>query len=105
MDMGRSARSEWIIRAFALALAVAAPWHAYAESATGEGVALNANADCSRGDLDLTLSTADAQRESWLATNAAGATLAQGEQATAPAGLANFSGTFNGYQVGPFLPT
>ena len=67
-------------------------------AATAQGVALNPSADCSRGDLDLTLSTADAHRESWLATNLAGATLVQGEGAT---GLANFSGTFPDFQIGP----
>ncbi len=95
--MGRTARSAWIIRLFALALGAAMPWHAEA-AATALDVSLAANADCSRGDLDLTLSTAGADRESWLATNAAGATLVQGEAAT---GLANFSGTFNGFRIGP----
>jgi hypothetical protein len=95
--MGRTARSAWIIRLFALALGIAAPWHAEA-AATAQGVALNASADCSRGDLDLTLSTAGANRESWLATNATGATLVQGEGATS---LGNFSGTFAGFRIGP----
>jgi len=95
--MGRSARSASIIRAFAFALAVAAPWHAEA-AATAQGVALDANADCSRGDLDITLTTAGANRESWLATNASGATLVQGE---GPTTLGNFSGTFNDFRIGP----
>lgn len=94
--MGRYARSAWIIRLFAFALGVALPLHANA-AATAQGVALAAGADCSRGDLDLTLSTAGANRESWLATNAAGATLAQGEGAT---GLGNFSGTFSPFRIG-----
>jgi hypothetical protein len=95
--MGRTARSAWIIRVFAFVLGVAAPWHAEA-AAAAQGVALDASADCSRGDLDLKLSTADAHRESWLATNAAGATLAQSEGATS---LGNFSGTFTGFRIGP----
>ena len=101
--MGRSARSTWIIRLFAVALGIAAPWHAEG-AATAGGVALDANADCSRGDLDLTLTTAGANRESWLATNAAGATLVQGEGATS---LGNFNGTFNDFRIGPtgFLVT
>jgi len=101
--MGRTARSAWIIRLLVLALGAAIPWHAEA-AASAQGVALNANADCSRGDLDLTLSTAGANRESWLATNAGGATLVQGEAATL---LGNFSGTFTGFRIGPagFLVT
>ena len=67
-------------------------------AATAQGVALNTSADCSHGDLDLTLSTAGANRESWVATNPAGATLVQGEGAT---GLANFSGTFPDFRIGP----
>ena len=101
--MGRSARSAWIIRVFAFALSIATPWHAEG-AATAGGVALDASADCSRGDLDLTLTTAGANRESWLATNAAGATLVQGEGATS---LGNFSGTFPDFRIGPngFLVT
>ena len=82
---------------FAFAAGIAVPWHAEA-AATAQGVALDAAADCSRGDLDLTLSTAAANRESWLATNASGATLVQGEGATS---LGNFSGTFSGFRIGP----
>ncbi|HVN35728.1 MAG TPA: hypothetical protein VMU96_10800 [Casimicrobiaceae bacterium] len=94
--MGRSAQSSWIIRLFAFALAVAAPWHAEAAAIAG-GVALDPNADCSRGDLDITLATAGANREAWLATNAAGATLVQGEGAT---DLGNFNyGTFGPFQI------
>jgi hypothetical protein len=95
--MGRSARSTWIIRLFAFALGLALPLHVEA-AATAQGVALDTGADCGHGDLDLTLSTAGASRESWLATNAAGATLAQGEGAT---GLGNFSGTFGPFRIGP----
>ena len=101
VDKGRiwakSARSEAIIRVFAFVLAIATPWCAEA-AATAGGVALDASADCSRGDLDLTLTTAGASRESWLATNAAGATLVQGEGATS---LGNFDGTFNDFRIGP----
>ena len=101
--MGRTARSAWIIRLFALALGAALPWHAHA-AASAQQVGLDANADCSRGDLDLTLSSAGANREAWLATNAGGATLVQGEAATS---LGNFSGTFTGFRIGPsgFLVT
>ena len=95
--MGRSARSRSIIRVFAFVLGVGAPWHAEG-AATADGVALDANADCSRGDLDLTLTTAGANRESWLATTASGATLVQGE---GPTSLGNFSGTFNDFRIGP----
>jgi hypothetical protein len=95
--MGQTAQSVWIIRLFAFALGAMSPLHAQA-AATAQGVALNAGASCSRGDLDITLSTASANRESWLATNTAGATLVQGEAAT---GLSNFSGTFTDFQIGP----
>ena len=95
--MGRTARSASIIRVFAFVLAIAAPWHAEG-AATAGGVALDASADCSRGDLDITLTTAGASRESWLATNAAGATLVQGEGATS---LGNFDGTFPDFRIGP----
>src|SRR6478609_3693602 len=101
--MGRTAQSAWIIRLFALVLGAAIPLHAEA-AASAQGVGLDANADCSRGDLDLSLSTAGANRESWLATNVGGGTLVQGEAAT---GLGNFSGTFTGFRIGPagFLVT
>jgi hypothetical protein len=87
--MGRTAQSARIIRIFAVSILAVAAVHAHA-AATAEGVALNVNAGCSAGDLDITLTTSGANRESWLATNLAGATLAQDEQAT---GLPNFSGT------------
>ena len=104
MDMGPSARSQWIIRVLAFALAAAVPWSVRSENATATAVALDANADCSRGDLDITLTTAGANRESWLATNGSGATLVQGEGATS---LGNFSGTFTDFRIGPsgFLVT
>ena len=93
--MGRAARSAWIIRFFAMALVMAAPGLAHA-AATAKGVALNASAGCSRGDLDITLTTVAANRESWRATNLAGTTLIQSEAAT---GLSTFTGTFTGFQI------
>jgi hypothetical protein len=95
--MGRCAQSAWIIRLFALALGAAMPLHAHA-AATAQGVALNAAANCGHGDLDLTLTTVGANRESWQATNLAGATIVQGEGATT---LSNFSGTYPGFLIGP----
>ena len=95
--MGRYAQSAWIIRIFAFALGVVAPLHAHA-AATARGVALNPSASCSRGDLDLALSTAGANRESWQATNLSGATLVQGEAGTS---LSSFTGTFTGFLIGP----
>ena len=65
-------------------------------SATAQGVALNASAGCSNGNLDITLTTVGANREGWRATDLAGSTISQGE---GPAGLANFSGTFTGFQI------
>jgi hypothetical protein len=71
-------------------------------SATAQGVALNVNASCTSGDLDLTLTTVGAQRELGLATNVAGQTLASFEQATPF--LGTFSGTFVDYQISPLAP-
>jgi hypothetical protein len=94
--MGRHARSAWIIRVFATVLAAASPGLAFA-AATAQDVALNAAAGCGNGNLDLTLTTVNATRESWRATNLAGSTLAQGE---GPAkGLSNFSGTYEGFEL------
>lgn len=94
--MGRYAQYAWIIRILLFGLASALPALAVA-AATAEGVALNAAAGCSNGNLDLTLTTVNASRESWRATNIAGSTLAQGE---GPAtGLFNFAGTFSGFQL------
>jgi len=70
-------------------------------AATAQGVALNVNAGCSAADLDLTLTTVGAVRESGLATNLAGATLYSFEQATT---LGTFSGTFTGYTISPLAP-
>ncbi len=97
--MGRHAQHAWIIRIFAIALAMAWPALAFASAtAIAPGVALNASAGCTNGNLDITLATAGANREFWHGTNAAGATLTQGE-APAGAGLANFSGTFFGFKL------
>jgi hypothetical protein len=85
------------MRLFAAVLFATATVHAHA-AATAGGVALNANAGCTAGDLDITLTTSGATDESWLATNIAGATLVQGAVAT---GLANSNGTF-AFQI-PFL--
>ena len=93
--MGPTARFTWIIRVFAFALGVSAPGFAHS-AATAQGVALNAGAGCSRGDLDLTLTTVVANRESWRATNLVGTTLVQAEQATS---LSTFIGTFTGFQI------
>ena len=93
--MGQAARSAWIIRVFAFALGATVPGLAHS-AATAQGVALNASAGCSRGDLDLTLTTVAANRESWRATNLAGTTLVQAEAATS---LSTFTGTFTGFQI------
>jgi hypothetical protein len=69
-------------------------------AATAQGVALNASAGCSNGNLDITLTTVGANREGWRATDLAGATISQGE---GTAGLPNFSGTFVGFKI-PFSP-
>ena len=94
--MGRIAHSPGILRIIALALCAAMPLRAHA-SATAQGVALNAAAGCADASLNLTLTTNAASREFWQATNAAGNTLAQREQATL---LSNFNGTFNNFQIG-----
>ena len=93
--MGRPAQYAWIIRVFATLIGALSPAFADA-AATAQGVALNASAGCSNGNLDITLTTVGANREGWRATNLAGATISQGE---GPAGLPNFSGTFTGFQL------
>ena len=98
--MGKRAQYMWIIRVFAALIGAASPVFAHA-AATAQGVALNASAGCSNGDLDITLVTVGANREGWRATNLAGTSLSQGE---GPAGLPNFSGTFVGFQL-PFSPS
>ena len=84
----------WVL----LGLVVGLPVLAHA-AATAQGVALNANAGCTTGDLDLTLTTVGATRESGQATNLAGTTLSAFEQATPF--LGTFSGTFTGFVIGP----
>jgi hypothetical protein len=79
--MGRHAQSAWIIRIFAIVLAMA--WPALAGAAvTADAVALGAGAGCSNGRLDVALTNNGATRESWRATNLAGTTLTQGEGPT-----------------------
>lgn len=63
-------------------------------AATAQGVALNAGADCSNANLDITLTTVGATREYGLTTNEAGDVLGEFEQST---GLGTFSGTYVGY--------
>jgi hypothetical protein len=92
--MGRVAQSAWILFVFAV-LASALPGVS-AASAVAQGVALNAAAGCGNGNLDITLTTVGASREGWRATDLGGSTISQGEN---PAGLANFSGTFVGFQI------
>ena len=98
--MGRLAQSAWIISVFAVLASALLPGAA-AATAVAQGVALNAAAGCSNGNLDITLTTVGAQREGWRATDLAGSTISQGENATT---LANFSGTFTGFQI-VFSPT
>src|SRR3954464_7614556 len=94
--MGSSAQSACFIRLFALALLALLVDAAHA-SATAKGVVLNAAAGCGDASLNITLTTSGATRESWLATNLAGATLAQKEAATT---LTDFNGTFVNFQIG-----
>ena len=97
--MGGHAQYAWIIRVFAALIGALigalSPTLAVA-AATAQGVALNASAGCSNGNLDITLTTVGANREGWRATNLVGSTVSQGE---GPAGLPNFSGTFTGFQL------
>ena len=83
-----------------LAFAAGMPALAYA-AATAQGVALNVNAGCTTGDLDLTLTTIGATRESGKATNLAGTTLSAFEQGNTS--LGTFSGTYSGFVIGPVL--
>ena len=94
--MGRLARSGWFICVFVVVASVLVPGAA-AASATAQGVALNASAGCSNGNLDITLTTVGAQREGWRATDLNGSAISQGENPVS--GLANFSGTFVGFQI------
>ena len=94
--MGRLAQSAWIIFGFAILASAALLPRAAMASAVAQGVALNASAGCSNGNLDITLTTVGANREGWRATDLNGSTISQGNN---PAGLANFSGTFVGFQI------
>jgi hypothetical protein len=98
--MGKPAQYAWFIRVFVALTGLLAPALANA-TATAQGVALNAAAGCSNGNLNITLTTVGANREGWRGTNVAGSTISQGE---GPAGLSNFSGTFSGFLV-PFSPS
>jgi hypothetical protein len=95
-EMGRLAQSAWIICVFVVLASALLPGAASA-SAVAQGVALNAGAGCNNGNLDITLTTVGAQREGWRATDLAGSTISQGENLVV--GLANFSGTFVGFQI------
>ena len=66
-------------------------------AATAQGVALNASAGCSNGNLDITLTTVGANREGWRATNAAGSDDLPRREGLR--GSPNFSGTFTGFQI------
>jgi len=97
--MGSLAQSRSIIRAFAVLLVAMAPGLA-AASATALGVTLDASAGCGNGRINVSLTTAGANREGWRATNVAGATLVQGE---GPTGFS--SGTYNGFFPQVFSPS
>lgn len=97
--MGRYAQSGSIIRIFAFALCALAQIPAHA-AATAQGVTLSASAGCTAGDLDITITSNAEPNESWLATNLAGATLAQGD---AQPGLSNSSGPPPAKFTIPFL--
>lgn len=98
--MGRYAQSAWIIRIFLAITLALSPLHVRA-AATAQGVALNPTSSCSSADLDLTLTSSGATRESYRATNAAGQTLVQAESATS---LGTYSGTYPDFHI-PFLVT
>jgi hypothetical protein len=95
--MGRIAQSAWILRLFAAALCVVAPISAFA-TATALGVALNANAGCSNGDLNITLTTVDAHREGWQATNLTSVVAGPVEQPTSFSNVTNF--TISPFRIG-----
>ena len=69
-------------------------------AATAQGVALNAGANCSNANLDITLTTVGATREYGLTTNETG-TLYEFEDNT---GIGTFSGTYVGYGM-PVIPS
>jgi len=70
-------------------------------AATAQGVALNAEADCTNADLDITFTTADAHREYGLVTLLDGTVLLEFEQ---DSGFHNVSETYVGYGMS-FDPT
>ncbi len=97
--MGFLAQSAWIIRVFAALLVALSPGLAVA-AATALGVTLDASAGCGNGRINVSLTTAGANREGWRATNVAGATLVQGE------GQTGFtSGTYTGFFPQVFSPS
>ena len=94
--MGRLGQLARIICVLAVLTVALVPGAATA-TAVAQGVALNASAGCSNGNLDITLTTVGAQREGWRATDLTGSTISQGENPVV--GLANFSGTFVGFEI------
>ena len=101
--MGRHAQSAWIIRVFAVLLGALPPALALATAdALPPGVSLNASANCSNGNLNISLHTQGANWEKWQATNAAGSTFSQGQGLT---GLPNFSSPPPAVFVVPFSPS
>ena len=100
--MGRPAQYVWIIRVFAALFGVLTPAFAYA-TATAQGVALNASAGCSNGNLDITLTTLGANSEGWSATDLAGTSYSFNAGQPTLQWL-NFSGTFTGFQL-VFFPS
>jgi hypothetical protein len=60
-------------------------------TATALGVALNANAGCSNGDLNITLTTVDAHREGWQATTLSSVVAGPVEQPTSFSNVTNFT--------------
>jgi len=88
--MGRHAQGAWIIRVFAIVLATMSPAPSLA-AVTADAVGFAGGDGCSNGRIVVTLTNSGAMRESWRATNLAGATLTQGE---GPSGFA--SGTSTG---------
>jgi hypothetical protein len=69
-----------------------------AAQATATSVALTTGDDCGTADLDLGIVSGDIDREYGLATNAAGVTLGQFEEASQ--NIDGFDGVFEGYGVG-----
>ena len=76
--MGLLAQSAWIIRVFAALLMALSPGLAVA-AATALGRHARRQRRLRQRQLNVSLTTAGANREGWRATNVAGATLVQGE--------------------------